>query len=169
MSSIQLPPNPDVYRQQIKDVKSTFSVKLSPIVDAYMNTKLNPNITEYQTTYDTVLDNVHSVQSKIFEIKNEIKQQLDMDEDKNQIYIDAINEQKIIEQETKEKLRAIDNANSGSGGLRKNMTDTYKLQYASNFFLIIGIVIVSFAIYFVFAKDIINNKISLLPDISQQK
>lgn len=163
MSSIELPTYPYVYRQKRTDIQSTFNVKLSPIVDAYMNTKLNPNITEYQTRYESVLDNIHGVQSKLFELKNDITNELGTISDRNQKYVDAIDEQELIEYELKEKLRAIDAANSGSGGLRKNMTDSYKLQYASNFFLIIGIIMTCTVIYFVFAKDIINNKVSILP------
>ena len=99
MSSIELPTYPYVYRQKRTDIQSTFNVKLSPIVDAYMNTKLNPNITEYQTRYESVLDNIHGVQSKLFELKNDITNELGTISDRNQKYVDAIDEQELIEYE----------------------------------------------------------------------
>lgn len=163
MSSIELPTSPDVYKQKIADVKSTFSVKLDPVVNAYMNTKLNPNITEYQTTYDTVLNGIHETQSKMFELKNEISTALEVVTAKNEEYVRTIEQEKRVETNINNKINSLNNVRSGSAGLRKNMTDTYKLQYASNFFMIIGLIITTIVIYFVFGKDIISGQVSISP------
>jgi len=163
MSSLELPTLPDVYKQKIADIKSTFSVKLNPIVNAYMNTKLNPDVTEYQTSYDTALSGIHDVQSRLFELKNEITNELDIITDKNKQYVQAIDIQKNIETNINNNIKSLNDVKSGSAGLRKNMTDTYKLQYASNFFMIIGLIITAFVIYYVFGKDIISGKVSISP------
>lgn len=163
MSSLELPTLPAVYKQKIADIKSTFSVKLNPIVNAYMNTKLNPDVTEYQTSYDTALSGIHDVQSRLFELKNEITNELDIITDKNKQYVQAIDIQKNIETNINNNIKSLNDVKSGSAGLRKNMTDTYKLQYASNFFMIIGLIITAFVIYYVFGKDIISGKVSISP------
>ena len=62
-----------------------------------------------------------------------------------------------------EKIRAMETSMTGSAGLRKNMTDSYKLQYSSNFFMILGIIMASIMIYIIFAKKIISGELSIQP------
>ena len=42
---------------------------------------------------------------------------------------------------------------SGAAGARKVLTDTYKLQYASNFFMVLGIIISMVMLYRVFSPS----------------
>ena len=62
-----------------------------------------------------------------------------------------------------EKIDAMRNSATGSAGLRKHLTDSYKLQYASNFFMILGIIMASIILYIVFAKKIITGEVSIQP------
>ena len=78
-------------------------------------------------------------------------------------YVEAIQEEKQIEKMYKEKIYAMENSMTGSAGLRKNMTDSYKLQYSSNFFILLGIIMASIMIYIVFAKKIISGEVSIQP------
>lgn len=155
--------NPKVLRQRIKDIKSKFGVKLQGIDDYYVNMKMNPNITMYRTSYDNRLRGIHNIQSELFEENNKInKERADIDKRLKQ-YIDAIEKEKKIEKIYKEKIAAMTKAVSGSAGLRKNMTDSYKLQYASNFFMVLGIIITSIIIYIIFVKEIISGEVSIQP------
>jgi hypothetical protein len=156
-------PKPKTLRQKIEDIKSKFGVKLQDIELSYTNMKMNPNIGVYKTTYDNRLRGIHGVQSELFEENNQInKERNDLGKRVEQ-YVEAIQEEKQIEKMYKEKIYAMENSMTGSAGLRKNMTDSYKLQYSSNFFILLGIIMASIMIYIVFAKKIISGEVSIQP------
>jgi hypothetical protein len=156
-------PKPKVLRQQVEDIKSKFGVKLGGIDLYYTNMKMNPNISSYQTTYDNRLRGIHGIQSDLFEESNQINKERNDIGRRLEQYVEAIQEEKEIEKMYQEKIHAMETSMTGSAGLRKNMTDSYKLQYSSNFFMILGIIIASIMIYIIFAKKIISGEVSIQP------
>ena len=55
-------PKPKSLKQRVDDIYSKFSRKLYQIELDYVNTKMNPNISMFQTLYDKKLRGVHGVQ-----------------------------------------------------------------------------------------------------------
>lgn len=155
--------HPAVLRQRLKDIVDKFSHKLSNIENYYINMKMNPNIGSYRREYDTRLRRIHRTQSDLFEEHHKINKERNDIAARLQQYVDAIQEEKKTEEMYKKKIEYINQVGTGSAGLRKNMTDTYKLQYASNFFMILGIILSSIIIYIVFAKKIISGEVSIQP------
>ena len=143
----------------------TFSPKTAHIVNDYVNMKLNPTVGVYQTTYDNRLRGIHGVQSNLFETNTDINNDRSEIGKRLEQYVEAINDEKEIEKEYKQKIDALAKAGSGSAGLRKNMTDSYKLQYASNFFMGLGILMASLMLYIIFAKKIISGEVSIQPTL----
>jgi|SaaInlV_200m_DNA_5_1039737.scaffolds.fasta_scaffold27873_1 hypothetical protein len=157
--------SPASLRQRVKDIQSTFSPKTAHIVNDYVNMKLNPTVGVYQTTYDNRLRGIHGVQSNLFETNTDINNDRSEIGKRLEQYVEAINDEKEIEKEYKQKIDALAKAGSGSAGLRKNMTDSYKLQYASNFFMGLGILMASIMLYVIFAKKIISGEVSIQPTL----
>lgn len=156
-------PKPKSLKQRVNDIYSKFSRKLYQIEFDYVNTKMNPNISMFQTLYDKKLRGVHGIQSDLFEENKHItKEQTDLGK-RHEQYVQVIQEEKEIEKMYQEKIDAMRNSSTGSAGLRKNLTDSYKLQYASNFFMILGIIMASIILYIVFAKKIITGEVSIQP------
>lgn len=156
-------PKPKSLKQRVDDIYSKFSRKLYQIELDYVNTKMNPNISMFQTLYDKKLRGVHGIQSDLFEESKHIdKEQTNLGK-RHEQYVQVIQEEKEIEKMYQEKIDAMRNSATGSAGLRKNLTDSYKLQYASNFFMILGIIMASIILYIVFAKKIITGEVSIQP------
>ena len=155
----------EYYRQQLKDIESTFSATLSNVVNAYVNTKLNPNTTEYQTTYDNILQNIHSVQSKLFELKNEVKREHEKIGEHTEERVRIIKIEKRVENEIENKIQVLEEGNPGATGLRKNLTDTYKIQYSHNFFTIIGLILGFYLLFHMFGKRVFSGEVSIDPTL----
>ena len=158
-------PTPAALRQKVQDIKSKFSPKIADIENHYVNSKMNPTISMYQTMYDTRLHGIHGVQSSLFETSTEIGTDRDEIGKRLEQYVDAINDEKVIEEQYTKKIDALASTGTGSAGLRKNMTDNYKLQYASNFFMGMGLIMGAIMIYIVFAKKIISGEVSIQPTL----
>lgn len=144
-------PNPDEYRFKINDLGGQFSVKMDGIVDAYINTKLNPTNTEYRTIYDGKMTSINAIQSSLFEIENKVSTASENARTEIQTITTEIEENKARETSLKGRVNGLAEIDSGAAGARKVMTDLYKLQYASNFFLLIGIILGAIVIFKMFA------------------
>lgn len=162
---IEYHPKPESLRQKVKDIQSKFSRKLYQIENDYVNAKMNPYVSSYENTYDRRLRGVHGIQTELFEENTEITKNQNEIGKRLEQYVQVINNEKVIEEDYKKKIEAVERLGTGSAGLRKNMTDSYKLQYASNFFLILGLIMGSIMIYIVFAKKIISGEVSIQPSI----
>ena len=113
-------PKPKSLKQRVDDIYSKFSRKLYQIELDYVNTKMNPNISMFQTLYDKKLRGVHGIQSDLFEENKHItKEQTDLGK-RHEQYVQVIQEEKEIEKRYQEKLDAKRNSSTGSAGLRKN-------------------------------------------------
>jgi hypothetical protein len=141
----------DHYSNKLKELVSKFELQTSKLSDAYVNHKLFPTNTEYENVYNTILNGVRQAKSDMFELQNEIESR--NREYREEIEILSSNIKEDRERETR-LVKDFENADdSGAAGARKVLTDRYKLQYASNFFMVIGICIALFVLYKVFTPN----------------
>ena len=150
------------YRQKAYDIEQTFVVVLSNIVSAYIAHKLNPIWGPYEVRYNRELQKVHKTQADIFSLSNDVDSAIAAIDEEIDKYIREINEQKKIEEKLNGYLKGLEEDNPGAAGLRKGMTDTYKIQYASNFFLILGILFGAYILIYIFGKGIMNGETTSL-------
>lgn len=141
----------DHYSNKLKELVSKFELQTSKLSDAYVNHKLFPTNTEYENVYNTLLNGVRQAKSDMFELQNEIESR--NREYREEIEILSSNIKEDRERETR-LVKDFENADdSGAAGARKVLTDRYKLQYASNFFMVIGICIALIILYKVFTPN----------------
>jgi len=137
------------YTDKLKNLAASFKVQTSKLSDAYVNHKLFPTNTEYENVYTRMLAGVNKAKADAFELQNEVEVMSDEYREKvallsSEVKLDRIKEDDIV----KEFEQAED---SGAAGARKGLTDTYKLQYASNFFMFLGIILAMVVLYKVFS------------------
>ena len=127
------------YADKVKELDGQFKTKIASLSAAYVNTKLFPDNTEYQNVYTRNLSAINTIKSNMFELQNEVEGSTETYRDKNNILSVKINKERTREDGI---VRDFEQAEeSGAAGARKVLTDMYKLQYASNFFMVLGIVI----------------------------
>jgi hypothetical protein len=146
---------PKFYTQKLDDIRSSFKVVLSELV--------NLNSTSTQPIIDTANANADLIQDHLFQLENEVSVAYNGATDISNTYTEDIKSSMTLESVLNKKIQALENSNSGAAGMRKNMTDTYKLQYASNFFLFFGLLLGIYLLFIVFAKDIVNGSVSIAP------
>jgi hypothetical protein len=137
------------YTDKLEALSSSFKLQTSKISDAYVNHKLFPTNTEYENVYNRMLAGVNNAKSSMFELQNEVEvmsaeYRERVDVLSSDIQSDRTRENNIV----KEFEQAED---SGAAGARKVLTDTYKLQYASNFFMSLGIIMAILILYWIFS------------------
>jgi hypothetical protein len=139
----------DIYSDRLREVVSSFEIFISKLSDAYVNHKLFPTNTEYENVYNRLLSNITIAKSNMFELQNEIEVKTADYREKVAILSSNIKEDRHHEDNLVKDFEQAED--SGAAGARKILTDTYKLQYASNFFMVLGICIGLVILYKVFS------------------
>jgi len=137
------------YTNKLKELAASFKVQTAKLSAAYVNHKLFPTNTEYENVYTRMLAGVNKAKADAFELQNEVEVMSSEYRERvallsSEIQTDRTRESDIV----KEFEQAED---SGAAGARKGLTDTYKLQYASNFFMFLGIILALVILYKVFS------------------
>ena len=137
------------YTDKLATLAASFKVQTSKLSDAYVSHKLFPTNTEYENVYTRMLAGVNKAKSDMFELQNEVEVMSGEYREKvallsSKVKLDRIKEDDIV----KEFEQAED---SGAAGAHKGLTDTYKLQYASNFFMFLGIILAMVVLFKVFS------------------
>jgi len=137
------------YTNKLNELVASFNLLTKNLSDAYVNHKLFPTNTEYENVYNRMLSGVNRAKSNIFELQNEVEV---MSADYRE-RIDALSTEIQTERTREDEIvKDFEQAeDSGAAGARKVLTDTYKLQYASNFFMVLGIIMAILILYWVFS------------------
>jgi hypothetical protein len=125
------------YTNKLKELAASFKVQTAKLSAAYEN------------VYTRMLAGVNKAKADAFELQNEVEVMSSEYRERvallsSEIQTDRTRESNIV----KEFEQAED---SGAAGARKGLTDTYKLQYASNFFMFLGIILALVILYKVFS------------------
>jgi uncharacterized protein YllA (UPF0747 family) len=155
MSSSTTYTTPDTYTRTLDDIMSSTKVVL--------NNLSTPADTSSSTIIDTAKKNSVLIQDQLQQLEKEVDAAYKGATTISAKKTEEIDDAMTAESDLNKKIHALENSNSGAAGIRKNMTDTYKLQYASNFFLFIGLLLGIYLLYIVFGKDIVSGSVSIAP------
>ena len=137
------------YTDKLKELVAGFNLLTTKLSDAYVNHKLFPTNTEYENVYNRMLAGVNSAKSSMFELQNEIELMSADYREKIDVLSTEIQTERTREDDIVNDFEQAED--SGAAGARKVLTDTYKLQYASNFFMCLGIIMAILILYWVFS------------------
>jgi hypothetical protein len=146
------------YTDKLKGLSASFKVQTSKLSDAYVNHKLFPTNTEYENVYTRMLAGVNKAKADMFELQNEVEVMSSEYREKNDILSTEIQSDRTRESDIVKDFEQAED--SGAAGARKVLTDTYKLQYASNFFMFLGIILAMVVLFKVFSPG------ATAPDVS---
>ena len=139
------------YVARVTELSGQFSTKIGTLASTYVNHKLFPTNTEYQNVHTRNLSAVNKIKSDLFELQNEVDGATEVVRDSNNALSDNIKAERTLEDDVIHDFERAEDG--GSAGARKVLTDMYKLQYASNFFMVVGVLLVMFAMSFIFSQS----------------
>jgi len=137
------------YTNKLDELVAGFNLLTKNLSDAYVNHKLFPTNTEYENVYNRMLGGVNGAKSSMFELQNEVEVMSADYREKIDALSGEIQSERTREDEIVKDFEQAED--SGAAGARKVLTDTYKLQYASNFFMVLGIIMAMCILYWVFS------------------
>ena len=137
------------YTDKLNALVAKFKLLTAKLSDAYVNHKLFPTNTEYENVYNRMLNGVQKAKSDMFELQNEVEVMSTEYREKIDVLSEEIQTERTREDDLVKDFEQAED--SGAAGARKVLTDTYKLQYASNFFMILGIIMAMCILYWVFS------------------
>lgn len=137
------------YTDKLARLVASFKVQTSKLADAYVNHKLFPTNTEYENVYTRMLAGVNKAKADMFELQNEVEVMSGEYRERVDILSGEIQSDRTRESDIVKDFEQAED--SGAAGARKVLTDTYKLQYASNFFMFLGIILAMAVLYKVFS------------------
>lgn len=137
------------YTNKLKNLAASFKVQTTKLAAAYVNHKLFPTNTEYENVYTRMLAGVNKAKADMFELQNEVEVMSGEYRKRVDILSEEIQSDRTRESDIVKDFEQAED--SGAAGARKVLTDTYKLQYASNFFMFLGIILAMVVLYKVFS------------------
>jgi hypothetical protein len=137
------------YTDKLKNLAASFKVQTAKLADAYVSHKLFPTNTEYENMYTRMLVGVNKAKADMFELQNEVEVMSAEYREKIDILSNDIQSDRTRENDIVKDFEQAED--SGAAGARKGLTDTYKLQYASNFFMFLGIILAMVILFKVFS------------------
>lgn len=137
------------YTDKLNSLVASFKLQTAKLSSAYVNHKLFPTNTEYENVYTRMLAGVNKAKSDMFELQNEIEVMSADYREKLEVLSTEIQSDRTRESDIVKDFEQAED--SGAAGARKVLTDTYKLQYASNFFMVLGIIMAITILYWIFS------------------
>ncbi len=138
------------YTDKLTNLAASFKVQTAKLADAYVNHKLFPTNTEYENVYTRMLAGVNKAKADMFELQNEVEVMSSEYRERISLLSSEIKSDRTKEDDIVKDFEQAED--SGAAGARKVLTDTYKLQYASNFFMFLGIILALVILYKVFSS-----------------
>ncbi len=137
------------YTDKLTSLAASFKVQTAKLASAYVNHKLFPTNTEYEYVYTRMIAGVNKAKADMFELQNEVEVMSAEYRERIDILSGEIQSDRTRESDIVKDFEQAED--SGAAGARKVLTDTYKLQYASNFFMFLGIILAIAVLYKVFS------------------
>ena len=141
---------PKVIYQAIRNMQNQEPRLLRNVFWPYINWKMNPQISRYQREWNNKYNSLQWHTMMLFWIRNFIQHFTDIVTDELNEIKKKIDIEKAKERKYKNEMKLIDRVNSGAAGAAKVWTDSYKLEYAGNLFIVLGILAGLYAISIVF-------------------
>jgi hypothetical protein len=118
----------------------------------------NPENSEYQQMFENIKNNLNSINSQLFMIKNNVQSETDK-VNKNMVYLNKlIQNDKEINIDIKGKLRRTYDKNYSTSELISDYNKMYDIEYLRNWALFLSIILVCITVSRVFVpKNTINS------------
>jgi hypothetical protein len=141
------------YMEKINQLDSDIHTLLHEFKKLYVITKMNSNNQEYQTQYQTVINSLAEILSKLFSVSNNIQVNIENINKKLLAFDILIKKEKKINKKLKRKLELIEHENNAAFEMISNYKDIYDQRYLRNWALLLSSIIGIVAIGTIYKKQ----------------
>lgn len=142
----------DTFKNKITELDGGIDVLLDEFKKLFVIVGMHPINQGYQQQYQTTVNNMTSVMSKLFAVSNDIKANFDGINKKLLEYDVLIKEEKKTNEKLKAKLGIIENKNNAASEMITDYKDIYDKRYLRNWSLILSSIICLVAIKIVYKR-----------------
>ncbi len=129
--------------EKILGLKKTFSSILKDFKKNYINYNLNPTNDEYRNILDTNKQQLQEINTKLYDLTNNIKNSMIQYYETNKDEIKALSTSKDIYNSSLTELNNLSDTSNATSILNDDYKDTYNKYFFYNLELFIGILIVA--------------------------
>jgi hypothetical protein len=142
----------DAILSKLESNTQRFNSALDDFSNSYLNYKMYPNYNEYQQIYANAQGVIDAMQADVFISTNDVQKNID---NLNKLIADLnakIAGEKTKQTKIKEQLNNVTSDSNGSGLLALQSSTLYFDKYVYNITLIIGILVLFYSLFKVYAK-----------------
>jgi chromosome segregation ATPase len=132
--------NIDKIKQQIGVLQNQMPSLMNEFVNAYVLYKKDPEIQEYQQSYENTTSNIESINSKLFKIQTNIESNIDKVNSMNDKLNEEIKKEKILNAKFKKQLGITNDQYNSSEERIEDYVEIYNIEYLQNFSILVGII-----------------------------
>jgi hypothetical protein len=129
------------YKEKINELDNGVQLLLTEFKRVYVITKMHPTNEEYQTQYQTIVNSLASILSKLFSISNDLHVNIDHINKKLFELDDLIKIEREKNKNLKKKLGIIENKGNATSEMISDYKDIYDKGYLRNWSLILSSII----------------------------
>lgn len=112
---------------------------MNEFIDAYVLYKKDPEIQEYQQSYENITSNIEIIHSKLFKVQTNIDSNIDKINSMNDNLNKEIRKEKIKNKKLKHLLGITNNTYLSSEERIEDYIEIYNIEYMQNFSILVGI------------------------------
>ena len=131
----------NIFDEKIKGIKNSFFSALDDFKKYYVYYNKNPEVAEYQNFFTTSKGQLQEINSDIFVITNNIKNNMTMLNTEIKAISNNLNHEKDLNVELLSLIDNIQTTEDGSAIMIDDAKDEYNRQYYKNWELFIGIIV----------------------------
>lgn len=128
--------------EKINNLKKSFNFALKDFKKNYVSYNLNPSIETYKNNLYTSKNQLQEINSKIYDLTENIKKGIIDYYEKNQNNIKSLSESKELYELSTDELINLNDKNKASKILNEDYNDIYDKQFYYNLEIFIGILII---------------------------
>lgn len=138
------------FDEKIETIKSQFFSALDDFKKYYVYFNKNPEVNEFQNYYADSKGHLQTLSSDLFVTTNNISKKIEMLDEQMKTTSTKLEEEKKLNIELVKLMKNLINTKNGSEVLIDNSKEEYNNQYYYNVELIIGVLITSGLLYYLF-------------------
>lgn len=134
-------PDSIIYINKLNELDNGFDTLISNFKQLYVMAKMRPTDETYQQQYQSLINSLREILSKLYSISNEIN--LNIDDINSELFKlnKMIKKERKINRELKQKLGIVEHESNASSEMIDDYINIYNDRYYRNLSIFIGIII----------------------------
>lgn len=131
--------NVGTINDQINVAKNQLPPLMSEFIQSYVLYNKDPEIQEYQQSYENIKSNIETINSRLFKVQTNIESNINKVNSMNDKLNEEIRKEKIKNKKLKQALGITNNKYISSEERIDDFIEIYNIEYLQNFSILVGI------------------------------